>query len=147
MYAVDLQEKEETRSQAVVLPDTSHTPGTWYVNESFPYMHCIKGLHNEPLLAQQRPCGTQAGGLRGPSPVSPHEIQLVTLPLAPNRLQSKSSATTKFKKGSYFYSWEGLISPSFPNTPKGPLLNREPKGNGTNYTKQSVPSQDTTAPS
>lgn len=39
-----------------------------------------------------------------------------------------------------------MISQSFPNTPEGPLRNRELNGNGTNYTRQLVPSQDTLFP-
>lgn len=89
LYAVDLQEKKETKSQAVVMPETSHTLGTWYMNESLPYMRCVKGLHNVPLLAKWRPRGTWADGLQEPSPVSPRKIQLVTLYLGPDGLHSK----------------------------------------------------------
>lgn len=39
-----------------------------------------------------------------------------------------------------------MISQSFPNTLKRPLHNRERNCNGTNYTKQLVPSQDTLSP-
>lgn len=71
LYAVDLQERKEAKSQAIVLPENPHTLGTWYMKEL-----SIYALHSVPFLAKQRPHGTAAEGLQGPSPASPHEIQL-----------------------------------------------------------------------
>lgn len=97
------------------------------MTESSSYMHSIKGCTACPCLQNGRPWGKEADGQQGPYPASLQETASNPGP-GPDGFFNldHTSAIPRIRRGFYFYSWEGLISLNFPNTPKMPLLNREP---------------------